>query len=70
MTTSAIDAASTGPSPRQESATATFGGKIVLFGGVDGAGYLGDTWTWSSGAWKLAAAGGPSPRAYGAMGSR
>jgi hypothetical protein len=42
--------------------------QIVLFGGSDGTGYLGDTWTWNGTAWSLfSSTGGPSARADASM---
>jgi hypothetical protein len=37
-------------------------GKVVLFGGDNGSGLLGDTWEWDGASWSLASTNGPSPR--------
>ena len=43
-------------------------GRMILFGGVDAAGFRGDTWAWGDGRWtKLAdeSPTGPQPRVMG-----
>jgi len=46
---------------------AAAGGKLVLFGGHDGAHYLNDTWTWNGSAWSQQNVAGPSKREIAAM---
>jgi hypothetical protein len=41
---------------------------IVIFGGVDGSGFLGDLWAWNGVEWRKladASSAGPAPRAMG-----
>ncbi|HEY6239047.1 MAG TPA: kelch repeat-containing protein [Thermoplasmata archaeon] len=40
---------------------------LVLFGGTDGTGYNGDTWTFNGSGWYHASTVGPSPRAFAQM---
>ena len=59
-----------GPSARQSSGFAwdSRRGRMIIFGGVDATGFLGDTWAFSDGRWtKLAEASpaGPDARAMG-----
>ncbi len=54
----------TAPSARFSAAMATdrTRNRIVLFGGMNTSGLLGDTWEWDGTQWSLGASGGPSPR--------
>ncbi len=59
---------STGPSARSEHAMVydSLRGRVVLFGGSDGAGaLLGDTWEWDGFQWTLVATTGPAPGSVG-----
>jgi hypothetical protein len=42
-------------------------GEHVVFGGQDGSGYLGATWTYAGGEWNFKSAEGPGPRVFHAM---
>src|SRR5262245_1840699 len=57
-----------GPGPREFAAMAYGGGKIVVFGGRDGATVLGDTLLWDGTTWKPVAVGDPAapPARFGA----
>jgi len=60
----------TSPSARAQAEIAgdPVAGQVVLFGGVGGAGVLGDTWTWDGGAWtRRTPATSPPARAAGVM---
>jgi hypothetical protein len=64
--------ASDGPTPRRGHAMAASWrveqpGLVVLFGGEDAGGVLGDTWTWDGSTW-TATAGGPPARSGHSMG--
>lgn len=52
------------PPPRRAAAMATdpVRRRVVLFGGEDQNGLLGDTWEWDGSQWQLRASTGPSPR--------
>jgi hypothetical protein len=58
---------STGSPPAREfaaSADDPVASQLMLFGGTNSGGYLGDTWTWNGTAWSLVSStGGPSARA-------
>jgi hypothetical protein len=62
--------ATNGPSARHSAGAAydSKRGHIVIFGGLDASGMLGDTWSWNGREWKKLADGsptGPVPRAMG-----
>jgi hypothetical protein len=60
-----------GPSPRLYSAVATFGNKVLLFGGFDATGPLGDTWVWDGTSWtQQMVTGGPKARCGHGMATR
>jgi hypothetical protein len=61
-----------GPSARSGAAIATFGNKVVLFGGGRGNGDTGlaDTWEWDGNAWTQRVVVGPSARQGAVMSSR
>jgi hypothetical protein len=66
--------ADTGPSPRDSHAMASFGGAILLFGGMTlikggagGANSYGDTWAWEGGVWRQIQDMGPAARNSHAM---
>ena len=40
-------------------------GLVILFGGVDSAGFKADTWSWNGTEWRKLADGGPEPRGMG-----
>jgi hypothetical protein len=46
---------------------ATLGDQVVLFGGVAGGRYFGDTWVFDGERWREIATPGPEPRARAAM---
>ncbi len=57
-----------GPSPRTSPGAAydSKRGVTVIFGGVDGSGFVGDLWAWNGAAWRRladASSAGPAPRA-------
>jgi hypothetical protein len=52
----------TSPPPRWHAGMASYGGKLVLFGGDSGTGWLGDTWQWDGASWTQVAGNGPSAR--------
>lgn len=58
-----------GPSPRSGHAMAfdTLRARMVLFGGADQTGPLGDTWGWDGSSWTQLSAVGPSPRTGNAV---
>jgi N-acetylneuraminic acid mutarotase len=57
-----------GPSPRAGAGMAPLGGKLVLFGGMDGSeNVLSDTWTWDGSTWTALAAIGPPARQQALM---
>jgi hypothetical protein len=60
---------STTPPPRWNNAMATdtARGRVVMFGGGGGPGYLGDTFEWNGTDWVLRTLSGPSPRVGHAM---
>jgi len=45
----------------------TVDSQLVLFGGTDGQGFLGDTWTFNGSGWAERSTTGPSARAFGQM---
>jgi hypothetical protein len=45
-----------------------FSGTVVLFGGSNTSGYLGDTWTWNGSSWSSYALASPTARAMASMG--
>jgi hypothetical protein len=50
------------PSARSWTAMASIGTKVVLFGGSNGFGVLGDTWEWDGTSWTQLLIPGPDPR--------
>jgi Galactose oxidase, central domain len=60
--------ADAGPPSRNGAAAAVLDGKIVLFGGIAGNTYLGDTWEWDGVAWtEKTPPASPPARAYAGM---
>jgi hypothetical protein len=60
-----------GPPGRAEAAMTPVRGKLVLFGGVNGAGHtLGDTWTFDGATWERIAVSGPPARYDAAFASK
>ena len=57
------------PAARYSSGMAFDAGRneMVLFGGIAGPSYVGDTWAWNGTNWNLRSSAGPSPRAGVAM---
>ncbi|MBK8979587.1 MAG: hypothetical protein IPM29_27105 [Planctomycetes bacterium] len=65
-----ISGLTTRPTPRSHTAMAMDhrSGAVVLFGGADAAGDLGDTWLWRNGSWtQVSPATSPTPRSGHAM---
>ena len=61
-----------GPGPRTSPGAAydSKRGVTVVFGGVDGSGFLGDLWAWTGAEWRKladASSAGPAPRAMGQL---
>ena len=56
-----------GPGPRHSAGAAydSKRGLVILFGGVDSAGFSGETWSWDGIAWKKLASSGPEARGMG-----
>jgi len=42
-------------------------GRLILFGGADSAGFVGDTWAWDGASWTKLSSTGPEPRVMGYM---